>query len=347
MLPRDDPPHVRRRVQAAIVVVRSRLAVQRAGAADEQARRAVELGDDRGGARLLRPADVTGEQVVPGGQLVRPGRADDDRARRNGEYRAAALGGHRMQDIGAGQPLQQLPGQPGAVAGRDAEDPLGPARVPGLRAADGVEQRILALGGRADPRERGRGAAPRERGHALPARPSAPDEVAVPVVPDEALEPFVFDSALRAHAFDNAADPRHEPAVRQVVQVIVEGVRDVGGIEHLAGHPGESRRLTGVDLDDGTAGLLQGAADARLQAELQNRVEQQPTADPRPHPGRDVAGPVTLPERRELVPLDEVGRDDPVPPRTGRRPPPRWPGRRGRRARPAGRPPRAAAARAA
>ena len=43
VLPGDDPAHVRRRVQAAVVVVRPRLAAQPPRAAHEHARRAVEL----------------------------------------------------------------------------------------------------------------------------------------------------------------------------------------------------------------------------------------------------------------------------------------------------------------
>ena len=100
----------------------------------------------------------------------------------------------------------------------------------------------------------------------------------------------MLDGALHAHAFEHAAHPRHQPLVRQVGQVPVEGVRDLGRVEHRAGHAGERRRLAGVDLDDGTAGLLQGAPDAGLQAELEHRVEQQAAADPRPHPGGDLAG---------------------------------------------------------
>ena len=46
----------------------------------------------------------------------------------------------------------------------------------------------------------------------------------------------------------------------------------------------------GVDLDDRAAGLLQGAPDAGLQAELEHRVEQQAAADPRPHPGGHLTG---------------------------------------------------------
>ena len=100
----------------------------------------------------------------------------------------------------------------------------------------------------------------------------------------------MLDGALRAHAFEHAAHPRDQPVVGQGAQVTVEGVLDVGRVEHGAGDAGERRRLAGVDLDDGAAGLLQGAADPGLQAELEHRVEQQAAADPRPHPGRDLAG---------------------------------------------------------
>ena len=76
-------------------------------------------------------------------------------------------------------------------------------------------------------------------------------------------------------------------------QLPIEGVLALGGVEHCAGDAGESRRLAGVDLHDRAAGLLQGAADAGLQAELQHCVEQQSAADPRPHPGGHVTGAVS------------------------------------------------------
>ena len=153
-----------------------------------------------------------------------------------------------------------------------------------------------------------------ERGHALAARAAAPDVVAVPVVPDVVLEPLVLDAALHAHVLEHAARPRHQPLIRQGRQLPVEGVLALGRGDHGAGDAGESRGLAGVDLDDGAAGLLQGAPDAGLQAELEHRVEQQAAADPRPHPGRDLTGARPPPERRELLPLDEVRRDDPVAP---------------------------------
>ena len=115
----------------------------------------------------------------------------------------------------AGEPLEQLPRQAGAVGGGDAERPRGPPRIPGPRRADGIEQRVLDRGGRADPRERGGRAAPGERGHALAARPAAPDVVAVPVMPDVALEPLVLDGALHAHVLEHAARPGHQPLVGQ------------------------------------------------------------------------------------------------------------------------------------
>ena len=178
----------------------------------------------------------------------------------------------------------------------------------------GIEQRVLDRGGRADPRERGCGAAPGERGHALTARAAAPDVVAVPVVPDVALEPLVLDGALHAHVLEHAAHPGHQPVVGQGRELPVEGVLALGRGDHGPGDAGQSRGLAGVDLDDRAAGLLQGAPDAGLQAELEHRVEQQAAANPRPHPGGHLAGARQPPERRELIPLDEVGRDDPVAP---------------------------------
>ncbi len=194
VLPRDDPPHVRRRVQATVVVVRPRLAAQPPRAAHEHAGRPVELADDRGGARLLGTADGAGEQVPLAEHVHQGSRADDDRARRDGEHGAAALGRDRVQDVRAGEALKQLPRQARPVACGDAEGPLGPAGVPGLRAADRIEERVLDPGRRADPREGGRGAAPGKRGHSLAARAAAPDVVPVPVMADEALEPLMLRS---------------------------------------------------------------------------------------------------------------------------------------------------------
>ena len=180
----------------------------------------------------------------------------------------------------------------------------------------GIEQRVLDLGGRADPRERGRGAAPGERGHALAARAAAPDEVAVPVVPDEALEPLVLDGALHAHAFEHAARPRPPAGSSgRAGQLPVEGVLAVG-----------RRSSTARAMLASAAGSPASTSATALP--VCSRVR--PTRDCRPNSStasnsrrrrtrvRTRAGTSrargTLPERRELVPLDEVGRDDPVAP---------------------------------
>ena len=122
----------------------------------------------------------------------------------------------------------------------------------------------------------------------------------------------MLDGALDAHVLEHATHPGHQPVVGQGGQLSVEGVLDLARAEHGAGDARERRGLSGVDLDDGAAGLLQGAPDLGLQAELEHRVEQQAAADPGPHPGRDLPGPGPPPERGELLALDEVRRDDPV-----------------------------------
>ena len=94
----------------------------------------------------------------------------------------------------------------------------------------------------------------------------------------------MLDGALDAHVFEHATHPGHQAVVGQGGQFSVEGVLDPPRAEHGAGDAGERRGLSGVNLDDGAANLLQGAPDPGLQAELEHRVEQQAAADPSPHP---------------------------------------------------------------
>jgi hypothetical protein len=58
-------------------------------------------------------------QVAPVEQLHQVGRADDDRARRDGEHGTAGPGRDRVQDVRSGEPVEKLPCQACPVGGGD------------------------------------------------------------------------------------------------------------------------------------------------------------------------------------------------------------------------------------
>ena len=178
------------------------------------------------------------------------------------------------------------------MAGVDAEHPGGPAGVPGLGDGDGVEQ---APGpGPAQAREGGRGAPRGEGGHGVLGAAPAPDLVGGAVALHEAAEPLVVDGALHAHAFEHAAHPAHAGGLVEADEGAVELLLGRAG-QHPAGEGGDRGGRAGVHLRPGRAGLLEGAAVARDEAELEGGVEQQPLAhrvgEPRRH-GRGRPGPV-------------------------------------------------------
>ena len=162
--------HVGRCVEAAVVVVPPRLALQLPGAAHHQARGAVELVDDRGDSGLLGVAD--GRRPAGAGRPASPprGRADDDRAAGIAKT-VRRLWSTRVQDV---RPASRSSSSSARRAPCPAVTPSVRAvqrAYQDLRRGDRVEQRVSCWR-RADPRERRRGR-PREGGHALPraARP--------------------------------------------------------------------------------------------------------------------------------------------------------------------------------
>ena len=135
VLPGDDPAHVGRRVQAAVVVVWPRLAV---AAARDSAR--AGTGAPSSWATTVAVPGCCVRQTVQVSRL-RPASSSAGSAGLTTTALAGMVNtvpplsvGDRVQDVRAGQPLEQLPGQPRAVGGGDAERPRGPPRVPGPRA---------------------------------------------------------------------------------------------------------------------------------------------------------------------------------------------------------------------
>ena len=119
MLPGDDPPHVGRGVQAAVVVVVARLALAGARAAHQQAGGAVELVDGRRRCRASWLWQTTQtSRCSPAASRSGGGRMTTTDLAGIAKTVPPAVGGDRLQDVGAGQPLQQQPGQPGAVLRR-------------------------------------------------------------------------------------------------------------------------------------------------------------------------------------------------------------------------------------
>ena len=271
------------------------------GAAHQHARRAVELPDDGGGARLLGAADGAGEQVAPGLHLVQMvGPTTTELAGiANTVPRSRSLSCVARRRARGGRGAVRPAGRR-VRPGRRASAPS--SGRTGLRAGDVDQQRVPDLGSRTDAGERRRRPAARERRHPLAARSSAPDE-------DSGCRRASMNSWNHAcstapsdpHVLEHAAHPRHQRAVGLGGKSPVEGVRRRSVAASTArAVAGERRWLRRRRPRPPRCRSAPGAADPRLQAELEHRVEQQPSPDPRPHRSRNLAGERPPPERREL-----------------------------------------------
>ena len=150
-------------------------------------------------------------------------------------------------------------------------------------------------------------------------RTPAPDPVAVAVLLDDTgratragCRPAI------AHVFQHAAHPRDELVLGEAVQGMVELLLDIFALDRGPGIEGERCRAARVHEDGQRPGLFQGAADARLQTELQSGVEQQSSPD-----GRSAAW--RYPSARRLPERRGTRRDRRSPAATAGS---AWPGRR-------------------
>ena len=310
VLPGHDPARVGRGVQPPVVVVRHRRPAQRAGAADQQARRPVQLLDHPRGARVAGPAHGALQQAPPVLQIGQGGPGHQHAGVRHRVHGRPAVRGEPLQNLLAGQPLQQRPGQPGPVLHRHRQGAGGPPGVPALRRGHRVQQRVLPGLGGPDPRESRHRPALRERRHPLVLRPPAPDPVPAAVLGNVRPEPRVLDRAALAQVLQHPPHPRRHPHLGQLTKRLVQGPGVRGG-ENGPTERGQPRR--GRDLGDHAAGRLQGPPDPGRQPELHHRVEQQPGPHPLAHRRRDRPPAARGPERLELRPLGQARRDQPVP----------------------------------
>ena len=179
-------------------------------------------------------------------------------------YTVAPLAaGRRREHTVAGQPVEQQPRQPAAVAAvtRPARG-TSSGRTRTAPTSTGSRPRSASGAAATDPRVRRRRTPGRERRHALRAvgRPSRSDH-RLPSSPAVPAEPLVVDRPLGPHPFQHAAHPAHQRVVargRRRPSEVSWPVRCARAARPIAA----SRRLPALDLDGHRAGQFQGAADA-------------------------------------------------------------------------------------
>ncbi|MPM32560.1 hypothetical protein SDC9_79124 [bioreactor metagenome] len=312
MLAGDDAAHVGGVVEVAVVVVVGVRVDQAAGAADLQAGGAVELVDGLGGAGVLGVADRAAQPVLLVLEIGQVEPVHEHPVDGDGVDRGGRLRGGGGEDTGIGEPAEQGLAEPGAQLRGDAEGLLRPAGVPALRGRDRIEQLVALELGAADAREGGGGSTLGEGGHALAARAAAPDLPAVAVVLDVGLEPLVGDRALGAHVLQDAADPPDQHRIGALIERGEQARLAVGLFDHLPGDVRQRGGQPGVDLGGHRSGELEGAAEPRLQAELQHGVEEQPAACAPRRARLRRPGGIGVPERGEVGPVDHIGRQQPI-----------------------------------